>query len=95
MPFLKYYIIKSNTKVVPFSVPILIVFTFHKYTNVLINGPVGIEVYDITGKLVIKVKEGQTAKGLNQINVSFLPTGVYNFSVTYEGRITTAKVLKR
>ena len=63
--------------------------------NVLINGPVGIEIYDITGKLVIKVKESQTAKGLNQINVSFLPVGVYNFSVTYEGRITTAKVLKR
>ena len=63
--------------------------------NILTNGPVAIKVYDITGKLVIKVKQNQTHKGLNQLDVSLLPTGVYNFSVTYEGKTTTAKVLKR
>ena len=63
--------------------------------NILTNGPVSIEVHDITGRLVIKIKKNQTHKGLNQLNVSLLPAGVYNFSVTYEGRTTTAKVLKR
>ena len=63
--------------------------------NILTNGPVSIKVYDITGKLVIKIKQNQTHKGLNQLDVSLLPSGVYNFSVTYEGRTTTAKVLKK
>jgi len=63
--------------------------------NILTNGPVAIKVYDITGKLVIKIKENQTHKGLNQLDVSLLPSGVYNFNVIYEGRATTAKVLKR
>jgi len=63
--------------------------------NVLTNGPVGIEVYDITGKLVIRVKESQTAEGLNQLDVSLLPAGIYNFSVTYNGNTSTKKVLKK
>jgi len=63
--------------------------------NVLTNGPVGIEVYDISGKLVIQVKENQTEEGLNQLNVSLLPTGIYNFSVTYDGNTSTTKVLKK
>ena len=63
--------------------------------NILTNGPVGIEVYDISGKLVIKVKENQTHKGLNQLDVSLLPAGIYNFNVTYEGNISTRKVLKK
>ena len=63
--------------------------------NILTNGPVAIKVYDISGKLVVKVKQSQTHKGLNQLDVSLLPSGVYNFSITYEGRTTTAKVLKR
>tara|TARA_R100001443_G_scaffold91487_2_gene98082 strand:- start:510 stop:2747 length:2238 start_codon:yes stop_codon:yes gene_type:complete len=63
--------------------------------NILTNGPVGIKVYDISGKLVIQVKENQTHKGLNQLDVGLLPTGVYNFSVTYNGDTSTTKVLKR
>jgi len=63
--------------------------------NILTNGPVGIEVYDITGKLVIRVKENQTAEGLNQLDVSLLPAGIYNFSVTYNGNTSTTKVLKK
>ncbi len=63
--------------------------------NILINSPVSIEVYDITGKLVIKVKETQTTKGLNQLNVSLLPAGIYNLSVTYNGNTSTSKVLKK
>ena len=63
--------------------------------NILTNGPVGIEVYDISGKLVIRVKENQTEKGLNQLDVSLLPAGIYNFSVTYDGNTSTTKVLKK
>ncbi len=63
--------------------------------NILTNGSVRVEVYDITGKLVIKVKEKQTIKGLNQLNVSLLPSGIYNFSVTYNGNTSTTKVLKK
>ena len=54
-----------------------------------------IEVYDVTGKLIIRVKENQTAEGLNQLDVSLLPAGVYNFTVTYEGNKTTKQVIKR
>jgi len=63
--------------------------------NILTNGPVGIEVYDISGKLVIQVKEKHTTKGLNQLDVSLLPAGIYNFSVTYDGNTSTTKVLKK
>ena len=63
--------------------------------NILTNGPVGIEVYDVTGKLIIRVKENQTAEGLNQLDVSLLPAGIYNFTVTYEGNKTTKQVIKR
>ena len=63
--------------------------------NVLTNGPVGIEVYDVTGKLVIKVKEKYTLEGLNQLDVSLLPSGIYNFNITYKGNTSSTKVLKK
>ena len=63
--------------------------------NVLTNGPVSVEVYDVSGKLVIRVKESQTVKGLNQLDVGLLPAGIYNFSVTYNGNTSTTKVLKK
>jgi len=63
--------------------------------NILTNGPVSLKAYDMTGKLVIKVKTNQTHKGLNQLDVSLLPTGIYTFKVTYEGRVNTTKVLKK
>jgi nitrate reductase NapAB chaperone NapD len=63
--------------------------------NILTNGPVSVKVHDMSGKLVVKVKQNQTHKGLNQLDVSLLPSGVYNFSVTYNGSTSTTKVLKR
>ena len=63
--------------------------------NVLTNGPVSIEVYDVAGKLVIKVKESQTKEGLNQLDVGLLPSGIYNFSITYNGVTSNQKLFKR
>jgi hypothetical protein len=63
--------------------------------NILTNGPVSIEVYDITGKLVIRVKESQTTEGLNQLDVGLLPAGIYSFSITYEGVTSNQKLFKR
>ncbi len=63
--------------------------------NVLTNGPVSIDVYDVTGKLVIQVKESQTNKGLNQLDVGLLPAGIYNFSITYESVVSSKKVFKK
>tara|TARA_R100000951_G_scaffold54910_1_gene46131 strand:+ start:6643 stop:9123 length:2481 start_codon:yes stop_codon:yes gene_type:complete len=63
--------------------------------NVLTNSPVSIKVYDVSGKLVIRIKESQTIKGLNQLNVGLLPAGIYNFNITYKGNISTTKVLKK
>ena len=54
-----------------------------------------IEVYDMTGRLVIRVKRNQTHKGLNRLNMSLLKSGVYNFTITYQGTTTTKKVIKR
>ena len=41
---------------------IVMYLTLWNVLNILTNGPVGIEVYDISGKLVIQVKEKYTTK---------------------------------
>ena len=63
--------------------------------NILTNGKFSAIVYDSLGKIVIKIKENQTKKGLNQLDVSLLDSGVYYFSVTYDGTTTTKSVLKK
>ena len=63
--------------------------------NILTNGKFSAIVYDSLGKIVIKIKENQTQKGLNQLDVSLLDSGVYYFSVTYDGTTTTKSVLKK
>ncbi len=63
--------------------------------NILTNGKFSAIVYDSLGKIVIKIKESQTQEGLNQLDVSLLESGVYYFSVTYDGVTTTKNVLKR
>ena len=50
---------------------------------------------ELLGKIVIKIKENQTQKGLNQLDVSLLESGVYYFSITYDGVTTTKSVLKK
>jgi hypothetical protein len=63
--------------------------------NILIKEPVDIKVYDLTGKLIIHVKERHTNEGLNQLDVSNLPSGVYNFSITCNNNIITRQVVKQ
>ena len=65
------------------------------YVNILTNGKFSAIIYDSLGKIVIKIKENQTQKGLNQLDVSLLEPGVYYFSITYDGVTTTKSVLKK
>jgi len=63
--------------------------------NILTNGKFSAIIYDSLGKIVIKIKKNQTKKGLNQLDISLLDSGVYYFSVTYDGVTTTKSVLKK
>jgi len=63
--------------------------------NILLKEPVDIKVYDLSGKLVIHVKKKYTNKGLNQLNVSNLPSGVYNFNITCNSNTISKKVIKQ
>ena len=63
--------------------------------NILIKEPVDIKVYDLTGKLVIHVKDKYTNEGLNQLDVSNLSSGVYNFSITCNNNTITRQVIKQ
>ena len=63
--------------------------------NILLKEPVDIKVYDLSGKLVIHVKKKYTNEGLNQLNVSNLPSGVYNFNITCNSNTISKKVIKQ
>tara|TARA_B100001093_G_scaffold188274_1_gene180824 strand:- start:120 stop:2600 length:2481 start_codon:yes stop_codon:yes gene_type:complete len=65
------------------------------YLNILTKGPVGIKVHDMTGRLVIRIRSNQTHKGVNRLDMSLLKAGVYNFTINYEGRTSTKKVVKK
>ena len=78
-----------NNSVALYPVPV------DDYLNILTKSKVHIEVHDMTGRLVIRVKRNQTHKGLNRLDMSLLKSGVYNFTITYQGTTTTKKVIKR
>ena len=63
--------------------------------NILTKGKVSIKVYDIQGKLIRYIREKQTIKGLNTLNVKYMLPGVYSFSITYDGVTMTKKVIKQ
>jgi hypothetical protein len=63
--------------------------------NILTKKQVEIKVHDASGKLVIHVKKKYTIKGLNQLNVSNLPSGVYNFTITCDNNTVTRQVIKQ
>ena len=65
------------------------------YLNILTKSKVAIEVYDMTGRLIIKVKPNQTHKGVNRLDMSLLESGVYSFTIRYQGITSTKKVIKR
>jgi len=59
------------------------------------NVQASIDVYDITGKLVIRVKEEQLKSKINQLDISQLALGLYNFVITYDGKSINKKVIKQ
>lgn len=59
------------------------------------NVQASIDVYDITGKLVIRIKESQLKSKINELDVSQLASGLYNFVITYDGKAINKKVIKR
>ena len=63
--------------------------------NILTKKQVEIKVHNASGKLVIHVKKRYTIKGLNQLNVSNLPSGVYNFTITCDNNTVTRQVIKQ
>lgn len=63
--------------------------------NILTKGKVSIKIYNIEGKLIRYVREKQTIKGLNTLNVKYMPSGLYNFTITYKGVTMTKKVIKQ
>jgi hypothetical protein len=81
-------LMRSNS-VVLYPVPV------GNYLNILTKSKVDIEVYDITGRLVIKVRPNQTHKGLNRLDTHLLKPGVYSFTIKYQGKTSTKKVIKR
>ena len=42
-----------------------------------------------------RIKPNQTHKGVNRLDMSLLKAGVYNFTINYEGRTSTKKVIKK
>ena len=68
---------------------------FKDVVNIITNKEIELDVYDINGRLIIKVKSNQLHKEVNQLDVSQLPNGVYNFVVTYEGKSINKKVIKQ
>ena len=63
--------------------------------NILTKGKVTIRIYDIQGKLIKHIREKQTIKGLNTLNVKYIPSGLYNISITYNNETITKQVVKR
>ena len=63
--------------------------------NILTDSKIEIKVHDVSGKLVIHVKEKYTIAGLNQLNVSNLQSGVYNFTITCDNNTVTRQVVKQ
>ncbi len=60
-------------------------------------GTVSLEVYDVTGKLIINRTEGTLPTGTHNIdlNVNDLPAGVYQYSLIVDGtRVTRPMMVK-
>ena len=63
--------------------------------NIATNVEVDIEVFDITGNLVIRIKRNQLKSKINQLDISQLASGLYNFVITHDGKAINKKVIKQ
>ena len=63
--------------------------------NILTKSKVSVRIYDLQGKLIKHIREKQTIKGLNTLNVKYIPSGLYNISITYDNKTITKQVVKR
>jgi len=63
--------------------------------NIVTKEKVDIKVYNVVGVLVIHIKDKYTQKGLNQLDITQLPPGVYNFNITCNNNTISKKVIKQ
>jgi len=63
--------------------------------NIVTDQPVGIDLYDVLGKLIVHVKPEYMKSKFNELNVSNVPPGVYNIVITYDGKTINKKVIKK
>ena len=63
--------------------------------NIVTYKEMKLEIYDSSGKLVVLVQPEYLSDGHNQLDISQLPIGVYNFNITCDNNIISKKVIKR
>jgi hypothetical protein len=65
------------------------------FLNVLTKTKVSIRIYDINGRLIKDVKRKQTIAGLNRLNITYLPSGIYSITIVCNGNLNKAKFVKK
>jgi hypothetical protein len=63
--------------------------------NIVTYKEMKLEIYDSSGRLVVLVRPEYLSNGNNQLDVSQLPVGVYNFNITCDNNTISKKVIKR
>jgi len=63
--------------------------------NIVTYKEMKLEIYDSSGKLVVLVQPEYLSDGHNQLDISQLPIGVYNFNITCDNNTISKKVIKR
>tara|TARA_R100001443_G_C3362992_1_gene179409 strand:+ start:719 stop:2962 length:2244 start_codon:yes stop_codon:yes gene_type:complete len=63
--------------------------------NIVTYTEMSLEVFDAQGRLVVLVKSNYLKDGENQLDVSQLPAGIYNFNITCNNNTISKKVIKR
>ena len=65
------------------------------FLNVLTKTRVSIKIHDINGRLVKDIKQKQTIAGLNRLNITYLPSGIYSITIRRNGNFNKAKFVKK
>ena len=63
--------------------------------NIVSDVDISIQVYDVIGNLVIMIKPAQLRARVNQLDISHLAPGIYNFIIMYDGKSINKKVVKQ